>query len=237
MSFSKTILLAAFALCLVSLSYADNGFFIPKQCPQLTGEKPGIRMDEQKVSGCVCYANGTCNYSTDKTKTELCYYAGATSVNDDEQCPILENGSKMYVCPLTSNSSSLTTDSSEEQKSDLCATYLTNGCICYSNGTCEKSSSVNQCQNCRDTTVAAVVEGGDCPVKSENATCKLQNHPNAYLCSDKDRSNRMCPMYITRDGCVCYQDGTCKSAPANKCTQCRDATAISVTEGKNCLCV
>mmetsp|Transcript_27715 Transcript_27715/g.31971 ORF Transcript_27715/g.31971 Transcript_27715/m.31971 type:complete len:185 (-) Transcript_27715:150-704(-) len=66
--------------------------------------------------------------------------------------------------------------------------------------------------------------------------CKLESHPEAHICTEESRKPKMCPRYITMNGCHCYKDGTCKNSAANSCSDCANEDIVSVMEGKDCKC-
>lgn len=249
MSLAKNFILVVATLCLISLSLAESNFFIPKRCPQVGGIIP--QRFGPAISGCVCYRDGRCEYSTDQSRSELCFYSGAISVNENEQCPTL-NGGKLFVCPhkpiwppppVTDEDTATEIADFNFKRPDFkvnCPSYVKKGCICYHNGTCIKSSNVNQCVNCQDESILSIIEDGDCPVKTSTTKvgpCKLKTAPGAYICTPDDRSlAKMCPMYMAMNGCICYKDGTCKSSSTNRCTECVNSNVVSVLEGKDCIC-
>ena len=240
MSLNSNFILVTASLCLISLSLAESNFFIPKRCPQVGGIIP--QRFGPTISGCVCYRDGRCEYSTDKSRSELCFYSGAISVNENEQCPTL-NGGKLFVCrprkpiwppPPATATMEIADFIYINPDIVLCPSYVKKGCICYNNGTCTNSSNVNRCENCQDESILSVVEDGDCPVVG---SCKLKNAPGAYICTEKDRnSNKFCPMYNALTGCICYQDGTCKNSSTNRCKECKNPNVLSVLEGMPCIC-
>ena len=112
------------------------------------------------VLSCVCYADGTC--ATEKAdKCVSC---------SNEQIVSVSKG----CCPATATKPTTPAPSTECRSTPLekcpylnpalvlCANYMTEGCICYNDGTC-KEGLVNQCLNCMEDGVYAVEEGSKCP--------------------------------------------------------------------------
>ena len=111
----------------------------------------------------------------------------------------------------------------------------TQGCVCTEDGVCKKQKIVGWESTCDGDNVVAVVEDGACPKSSK---CVLKAPADAHKCTADERasSGRMCPMFISLNGCICYKDGHCENQGTNACINCQNENVVSVSSSA-CDCV
>mmetsp|Transcript_5562 Transcript_5562/g.6005 ORF Transcript_5562/g.6005 Transcript_5562/m.6005 type:complete len:383 (+) Transcript_5562:32-1180(+) len=111
----------------------------------------------------------------------------------------------------------------------------TNGCVCTSDGVCKKQKLTGWKSACEDENVVAVIEEGACP---KSAPCKMKAPADATKCTRESRNiRRMCPMYISFNGCVCFKDGTCQTQGTNACSACQNPDVVSFSTSSDCNCI
>ena len=111
----------------------------------------------------------------------------------------------------------------------------TQGCVCTDDGVCTRQKIVDWKSTCEGDNVVAVVDDGACPKSSK---CVLKAPKDAHKCTKEERANtgRMCPMFLSLNGCICYKDGHCVNQGTNACMNCQNADIVSVSS-QNCDCV
>ena len=101
----------------------------------------------------------------------------------------------------------------------MCPMFISEGCICYNNGTCV-SGWVNKCTDCSNPDVFAVLEGQECPARAQG------------LCAPR-KQGLLC-MTLAVNSCVCTVDGQCHMEETNSCSKCKDTNVLAVFQGKSC---
>ena len=210
-------------------------FFIADQCG-VKSDPAATLCTQQLEPGCACYKNGTCEYLPNANRCTACLEADILSYNKGEQCPELEDNTKLFAC--------------EPRGEPLaCLEYITQGCVCYQNGTCTEGL-VNACSDCGREGVVSVLEGGSCAVtqtlsqqeeetqeeEPEEPTEPETNFfiPDQCTFPKSDPAATLCTQQL-EPGCACYKNGTCEYLPnANRCTACLEADILSYNKGEHC---
>ena len=200
-------------------------YFTPDVCPA----QPAPFCNRMIQPGCACFTNGTCNYMTAGNRCSACFQDEVVSFNVGEQCPDLDGG-KLYTCDGTS-------------KPAFCPMYITQGCICYSNGTCTEGS-VNQCSDCQRDGVVSVIEGASCPrIESQDSTVEhkeeeqiVENSSERFFTPDvcPAQSRPFCNRMV-QPGCACFANGTCEYITgSNRCSSCFQDDVVSFNVEQQC---
>lgn len=139
-------------------------------------------------------------------------------------------GAKRGVTPRPSPMSSMQSDdsdlagvctSADRVKNKNCGYTMTQGCLCYNNGTCI-NANVNKCMDCRNNDVFSSTPGINCP-KSQ-----------PYLCEPPIPGKKYTFTQQTFDSCVCSLNGTCTERKANHGIDCQNPNILAVFENKTC---
>lgn len=102
----EAVFLGFFTCCLVHViaitpffatPHPDKSFyFVPKLCKSFNFG-PNSTCATTNVPGCVCYASGTCSYTTTGNECTHCRTSNNVSFNPNESCPNLGN-KKITLC-------------------------------------------------------------------------------------------------------------------------------------------
>ena len=103
----------------------------------------------------------------------------------------------------------------------MCPMYISQGCTCYTNGTCVEGW-VNKCTDCIRPDVFAVIQGQECP----------ERFPG--FCPPKNNDIMMMCLAVAYPSCVCTTDGKCEMRETNSCSACQLDDVVAVFEKQSC---
>ena len=213
----------------------ETNFFIPDQCTFPKSDPAATLCTQQLEPGCACYKNGTCEYLPNANRCTACLEADILSYNKGEQCPELEDNTKLFTCY-------------PRDGPVACPQYIIEGCTCYQNGTCTEGG-VNACSDCGREDIVSVLEGGSCAVtqtlsQQEEVTQEESVEepqqagdffiPNQCAYPKSDPAVTSC-LRGEESGCACYEDGTCQYVSnTNGCLACLETEVRSFNQDEQC---
>jgi len=124
-------------------------YFVPKVC---NISAANVRCSSKKVSGCLCYKNGSCIYTSKFNSCRACIRDDVASFNPNERCPA--NATNYQICPANRTSVPDTCDGND----------LTLGCYCTKSQSCVYTR-YSPCYACQDENVIFTIPNGKCPLK------------------------------------------------------------------------
>ena len=169
MSKNSLFIITGMLFCIVAITPAaatssDNNLYFDPNVKACDGyEKMDPCPENTTVTGCACYADGTCATASAGNICTLCSTLGSTnaalvSFNADEQCPLTtSNNVPLYVC----NDIVL-----DYVKSLPTSTNCGLGCICYSDGTCVRDyvTPAYSCEAAKESNIVTLITTGHCPL-------------------------------------------------------------------------
>ena len=171
------------------------------------------------VPSCICFMNGTCVDG----KADRC-----TDCGNEDIYSIYEGTCKE---PALSHASDLCLP---KDRFIQCYYYeLELSCVCYYNGTCE-TKKAHICRDCHDSDVASISKGC-CAATTARSLSDDCRHTPLKKC-DKEFLMRVRCRTDLKQGCICYDNGTCEEGLVNYCVQCQQNDVLAVEEGSKCPC-
>ena len=191
------------------------------------------------VPSCICYMNGTCvNGEADRCSD--CSNEEIFSIYDGK-CKEATLAHAEDICQPFA-------------RDVRCFAYIPEvSCVCYFNGTC-LTETIDKCSSCTNDDIVSVTTGccattleaipiEPLPIKPfpikplpiEPIPIEDCRRTPLEKCPYLNPALVLCANHMT-EGCICYNDGTCKEGLVNQCLNCMEDGVYAVEEGSKCPC-